>query len=94
LDQAHPPPAGFITRAQAEARLAAILAGDDALVVVDAPAAVVTFKAACDEWLRYVEHDKRRAKSTVRDYRNGVGCYLLGALGADTLRDGHHDALR
>ncbi|MDQ3678692.1 MAG: site-specific integrase [Actinomycetota bacterium] len=43
-----------------------------------------TFGEAAEEWLRYVEHDKRRAVSTVRDYRNLTGCYLLPAFGAET----------
>jgi hypothetical protein len=52
------PPAGHLTRAQAEARLAAILAGDDPLVNV-VPTRV-TFGSACDEWLDYIEHDRQR----------------------------------
>ena len=44
------PPAGYLTRRMAEARLAAILAGDDALVNI-APSHV-TFRQACDERLR------------------------------------------
>ena len=56
------PPGGFLTRAQAEARLAAILAGDDPLVNI-APSHV-TLRQACDERLRYLEHDKRRKPST------------------------------
>jgi integrase len=43
-----------------------------------------TFEAACLEWLRYVEHDRQRERSTLRDYRNAVRCYLLPGLGAAT----------
>ena len=32
-----------------------------------------TFAEACDAWLDYVEHEKARRPSTVRDYRNGAG---------------------
>ena len=44
-----------------------------------------TFAEACDAWLDYVEHEKALRPSTVRDYRNAVGCYLLPELGATTL---------
>jgi integrase len=40
-----------------------------------------TFHDACAEWLRYVEHDREREISTVRDYRNVVNGYLLGEFG-------------
>ena len=52
------PPAGYLTRSMADARLEAILAGDDPLVNIDAPTEVVTFKRACDEHLRYLEFEK------------------------------------
>ena len=66
----------------AEARLAAILAGDDALVNI-APSHV-TFRQACDERLRYVEHDRHRKRSTVNDYRNVIEHDLIPFLGEDT----------
>jgi hypothetical protein len=56
LGEAQPPPTGYLTRSQAEARLEAILAGDDPQVNI-APSHV-TFGAACDEHLRYLEHDR------------------------------------
>ena len=53
------PPAGYLTRAQAEARLGAILVGDDPLVNV-APSHV-TFAHACAERMRYLEHDREHS---------------------------------
>ncbi len=44
----------------------------------------VTFGDACTEWLRYVEHDRRRAPSTLADYRNTVRAYLLAEFGEHT----------
>src|SRR4051812_25087877 len=44
----------------------------------------VSFRAACDEWLRYVEHDRQRRPSTLRDYRNVVNGYLLPEFSEDT----------
>ena len=76
------PPAGYLTRGMAEARLAAILAGDDPLVNI-APSHV-TFGQACDEWLSYIEHDRKRRPSTVRDYANAVRSYLKPAFGEST----------
>lgn len=48
------------------------------------PTPVVTFGEACAEWLRYVEQERRRARSTVRDYRNAVDGPLTAEFGADT----------
>jgi integrase len=73
------PPAGYLTRAQAEARLAAILAGDDPLVNI-APSHV-TFGQACAERLRYLEHDKQRKRSTLSDYRNVIDHDLIPYFG-------------
>ena len=44
-----------------------------------------SFGEACDAWLAYIEHEKARRPSTVRDYRNAVRCYLVPEFGADTL---------
>ncbi len=76
------PPAGYLTRSQAEGRLAEILAGRDPDVNVRPTRC--TFGQACDDWLSYVEHDRKRRPSTVRDYRNTVRHYLLPAFGEST----------
>jgi hypothetical protein len=59
---------GYLTRAQAERRLAAILADDHGLVSLTPTR--LTFGQACDEWLDYTEEDSKRRPSAVRDYRN------------------------
>jgi hypothetical protein len=41
----------------------------------------VTYAYAAAAWLEYVEHDRRRAPSTVRDYRNTVNRHLVKLLG-------------
>ena len=76
------PPEGFLTRGMAEARLSAILAGDDPLVNI-APVRL-TFGAAVDEWLEYVEQDRKRRPSTVRDYRTTARHMLIPAFGEST----------
>jgi len=42
-----------------------------------------TFGDACAEWLRYVEDDRQRAPSTLKDYRNVVKGSLLPEFGSD-----------
>jgi integrase len=76
------PPEGYLTRGMAEARLAAILAGDDPLVNI-APSHV-TFAQACAEHLRYLEHDRQRKRSTVGDARSTISVHLLPAFGEST----------
>jgi integrase len=76
------PPAGYLTRAQAEARLQAILAGDDSMVNLSPSR--VTFKAACEERLRYLRDDKQRKRSTMADYSNVIDHDLLPYFGEDT----------
>jgi integrase len=76
------PPAGYLTRAQAEARLQAILAGDDSMVNLSPSR--VTFKAACEERLRYLRDDKQRKRSTMADYSNVIDHDVLPYFGEDT----------
>jgi len=78
------PPAGYLTRSMADARLEAILAGDDPLVNVEPPRAVVTFGHACDQHLRYLEHDKQRKRTYVRDARSTINAHLVPEFGRDT----------
>ena len=44
----------------------------------------VTFGEACDEWLRYIEHERKRSPSTLADYRSTVRAGLLPGFGAQT----------
>jgi integrase len=76
------PPQGYVTRGMAEARLEAILAGDDALVNIEP--SHVTLRRACEEHLRYLEHDKQRKRSTVRDARSTINAHLLPEFGEST----------
>jgi len=76
------PPPGYLTRRQAEARLDAILAGDDPLVNLEP--SHVTFGQACDEYLRYVKFDCQRKRSTVKDYRGVINHDLRPFLGENT----------
>ncbi len=78
------PPTGYLTRAQAEARLGEILSGrDDAVAIIPGPGSEITFKTATDEFLRYVELDRKRRPSTVSDYRQEIR-QLLKEFGEST----------
>jgi hypothetical protein len=46
--------------------------------------AVRTLRDARDEWLRHIEFDRARKRSTVNDYRSQSRLYLLDTFGADT----------
>jgi hypothetical protein len=48
------------------------------------PSGAVTFGEACAEWLRYVEHERRRTPATLGDYRSSIRAWLLPGFGADT----------
>ena len=79
------PPAGYFTKRTAEEALAEILTDARRGTLADSRArSGRTFGDACVDWLRYVEHDKQRAPSTLQDYRNVVRCYLLPTFGPDT----------
>jgi integrase len=74
----------WLTPREARECLASILEGAPRVSSRRDGRAVVTFEDACMEWLRYVEHDRQRAVSTLRDYRNTVRRYLLPGLGPET----------
>jgi integrase len=76
------PPDGFLTRGQAEARLASMLAGEDPTLAI-APIRL-TFGAAVDEWLDRTENVDKRAVSTLRDYRGTARLILTPHFGKDT----------
>jgi integrase len=76
------PAPGYLTRAQAEARLTAILAGDDPLVNI-APSHV-TFGQACAERIRYLRDDRQRRPSTLTDYQNVIDHDLIPYFGEST----------
>ena len=82
------PPAGYLTRAQAEARLDAMLNGQDESVPVELPVGFgVTFGRIGREHLAYVEHDRKRRRSTVMDYRRELERVLIPEFGEDTPAD-------
>lgn len=79
------PADGYFTRKMAEAELRAVLVdAERGTLAGSQPRSGRTFEDACAEWLRYVESEKQRRPSTVRDYRNTVNGVLLPEFGKDT----------
>ena len=82
------PPAGNYTPRMAEEALQGILSDARRGLLADpGDRSGKTFADACLEWLRYIEHDRQRAPSTLRDYRNVVNGSLLEEFGADLQLD-------
>ncbi len=65
------PAEGYLTKQGAQRELDGILADARQQRITSRPrrASTVTFGEAAREWLRYVEHDRKRRPSTVSDYR-------------------------
>src|SRR5215207_3973803 len=79
------PTDGYYTRRMAEQALQAILTDARRGQLPGAVTTVATFADAAAEWLRYVEHDRKRRPSTVRDYRNTITARLEPEFGDEPL---------
>jgi integrase len=77
------PAEGYLTKQGAQRELDAILADARRHRLTSQPrlASTVTFGEAAREWLRYVEHDRKRRPSTIADYRWIVERRLLPDFG-------------
>jgi hypothetical protein len=84
------PPAGHYTRRTAQAALDAILTDAQRGTLAGHVRTGATFGDAAAEWLRYVEHDRKRRTSTVGDYRLVVSTRLIPVFGADTPLEARH----
>jgi integrase len=78
------PAEGYLTKQGAQRELDAILTDARRSHLTSRPrrSSTVTFSEAAAEWLRYVEHDRKRRPSTVTDYRWIVERRLLPDFGA------------
>ncbi len=79
------PPAGYFTKRQAEAWLREVLAEARRGTLPGMVRTGATFADAAAEWLRYVEEDRERKPSTVRDYRSVLDSRLLPEFGSMAL---------
>lgn len=74
------PPPGYLTKKLAEAELRKILVEADRGEVTGFKGRV-TFSDACDEFLRFIEQERRRRSSTLDDYRSAINAHLRPAFG-------------
>jgi len=75
------PPTGYFTAKTAEQALQAILADARRGTLAGAVRTGASFADAAAEWLRYVEHDRKRQVSTVVGYRSALSAHLLPEFG-------------
>jgi integrase len=81
------PPAGYVTKRTAEAWLRDVLDEARRGTLPGQVRTGVRFADAAAEFLRYIEHDRRRKPSTLEGYRSIVRTHLLPAFGELPLED-------
>src|SRR5919109_112982 len=81
------PPAGYFTKRTAEAWLRRVLAEAAAGTLAGMVRTGATVADACAEYLRYLEQDRQRKPSTLRDYQSIFRNYVLPHLGDVALED-------
>jgi integrase len=81
------PPAGYLTRSSAERWLCVTLEQIRVRTMPPMAGTRASFTAAADEWLRYIEHDRRRKATTVRGYRILLEVHVLPEFGEQLLTD-------
>jgi len=74
------PPEGYFARRTAEVWLQDVLAQARRGALPGMRRTVVTFAEAAEEWIRFIEQDRGRKPSTLRDYRNVLKSRLLPAF--------------
>jgi integrase len=79
------PPVGHYTKRQAEDWLRDVLDQARRGTLPGMVRSGATFADAAAEWLRYVEQERGRKASTLRDYRSVVNAHLLPAFGEEPL---------
>jgi integrase len=79
------PPEGHFTRRTAEEALQAILTDARRGTLAGMTTTGATFEDAAGEWLRYVEQDRKRRPSTVRDYRSTINSRLNPEFGPEPI---------
>jgi integrase len=81
------PPAGYLTKRQADAALREILDEARRGMLPGMVRTGATFADAAAEWLRFIERDRERKHSTVKDCRSALDAHLLPAFGAVAIED-------
>ncbi|MCL2418665.1 MAG: site-specific integrase, partial [Conexibacteraceae bacterium] len=75
------PREGYFTKRTAEVWLQDVLAQARRGALPGAWSPSVTFAEAAEEWMRFIEQDRGRKPSTLKDYRNVLRSRLLPAFG-------------
>jgi integrase len=81
------PSVGYFTKRTAEASLRDVLDEARRGTLAGMVRTGATFADAAEEWLRFIEQDRERKPSTVRDYRSALDCHLLPAFGSTALEE-------
>ncbi len=81
------PPAGYYTKRTAEDWLRRVLDQARAGTLPGMVRTDVAFAVAAEEYLRWLELDRQRKPSTLRDYRSVVRAHLIPAFGELALED-------
>jgi integrase len=79
------PPAGYYTKRTAEAWLREVLDEARRGTLPGMLRTGATFADAAAEWLRFIEEDRERKPSTLRDYRSALNAHLLPAFGTEPI---------
>jgi integrase len=79
------PPAGYYTKRTAEAWLREVLDEARRGTLPGMVRTGVTFADAAAEWLRFIQEDRERKPSTLRDYRSALNAHLLPAFGGEPI---------
>jgi hypothetical protein len=91
-------PSGYFTKSSAERWLPEYLSDIGRGLRVEQQATGATWEDACREWLRWIEHDRKRKRSTIRDYTLTINANLINDIGADrkieAIRPQHVEAYR
>ncbi len=75
------PPEGYFTKRTAEIWLQDVLSQARRGTLPGMRSSGATFAEAAEEWLRFIEQDRGRKPSTVKDYRNVLRSRLLPTFG-------------
>jgi integrase len=81
------PPAGYFTRRLAQEWLDSVLVQARAGTLPGAVRTGATFREAAEEFMRFLEEDRDRKPSTLRDYDSVIWNHLLPAFGDWRLED-------
>jgi integrase len=81
------PPIGYLTKRTAEAALDELLTAARRGALAGQNRTGVTFAEACHDFLRWIQFDRQRKRSTLDDYRSAVRAHLVPRFGLLAVED-------